>query len=55
MLVLKMATSKHTDPSGHFIFVVPILLALWTVAEVSLSVYDGSTTYQTVADPCISN
>ena len=42
---------KHTDPSGHLI---PFLLVLWVVAELSLSVYDAYTTVETVADPCIS-
>lgn len=40
---------KHIDPSGHLI---PLLLAVWAVAEFSLSVYDAYSTYDTVTDPC---
>ncbi len=40
-----------SDPSGKF---VPVLLAIWAVAEVGLSIYDAYDTGKTLLDPCAS-
>jgi Pretoxin HINT domain/HNH/ENDO VII superfamily nuclease with conserved GHE residues len=45
--------ATYTDPSGQVVF-IPVLLAVWAVAEVALQIYDTYDTLNTVFDPCVS-
>jgi RHS repeat-associated protein len=45
--------ATYTDPTGKLVF-IPVLLAIWAVAEVTLTLYDVYETVKTVADPCVS-
>ena len=45
--------ANWTDPSGKLAF-IPVLLAIWAVAEIGLQIYDTYDTIKTALDPCVS-
>jgi RHS repeat-associated protein len=44
-----------TDPSGNFVFLIPVAFAIWEVIDLSLTAYDIYNTVQTFKNPCATD